>query len=190
MPFGSLAPDATLEAPGFVPGESLSIAEVGGGRTGVHDPELAELVAALVRGVVAQGSITRGGASSPVRPEAVGVVCPYVHQVPQVRAALGAELAGVFVETANRWQGLERDVVIGLHPLSGQTTPTGFAMDAGRLCVMVSRHRVAAMLVGRPGLAAAAAAGQGGMKRRFGDDRDPARMGWRAHSVLLGRVGA
>ena len=63
-------------------------------------------------------------------------------------------------------------------------------VSAGRLCVMVSRHRVVAMLGGRPELAAAAAAGQGGMERGFGGDRDPARMGWRAHSVLLGRVGA
>lgn len=70
--------------------------------------------------------------------------------------------------------------------MAGQSVGTTFAMDAGRLCVMCSRHRVACMLIGRPGLAKAAAAGQGSTERRFGDDDDPARMGWRAHSVLLG----
>ncbi|MCU1495561.1 MAG: uncharacterized protein JWO62_3325 [Acidimicrobiaceae bacterium] len=64
----------------------------------------------------------------------------------------------MFVETANRWQGLERDVVVALHPLLGETAPEAFAMDAGRLCVMTPRHKVACALIGRPGLVRAAAA--------------------------------
>jgi hypothetical protein len=81
-------------------------------------------------------------------------------------------------------------IVVVLHPLSGETAPEAFAMDAGRLCVMTSRHKVACALIGRPGLARAAAAGHGGAERRFGDDRDPSRAGWLAHNTLLERVGA
>lgn len=156
---------------------------------GLHDPAIAELVAGVVRDVVASGTITRDGATSKITPGQVGVVCPRIYQVTQVRAALGPELADVFVETAHRWQGLERDVVVGIHPLSGQTKPTAYAMNGGLFCVMCSRHRVAALLIGRPGLANAAKAGQGGAERRFGDDDDPARAGWRAHVRLLEGVG-
>ena len=187
MPFGSLADPATLDAPGFIEGESLTVVEMGEERVGEHDPEIASFVAAIVQGVVDKGEVTRNGSTVKVSPEDVGVVVPRVYQVPAVRAALGPQLSGVFVETANRWQGLERDVIVGIHPLSGQSVGTTFSMDAGRLCVMCSRHRVACMLVGRPGLAKAAAVSHGSTERRFGDDDDPARMGWRAHSVLLGR---
>lgn len=185
VPFDSLAPAAELEAPYFPAGESLAIVELGERYVGLHDPGMAGLVADVVRSVVRAGTIRRDGLVTEVLSEQIGVVCPYIHQVTQVRAALGGELAGVFVETANRWQGLERDVVVGIHPLSGQTKPPAFAMDGGRLCVMCSRHRVAALLVGRPGLVAAAKAGQGGAERHFGDDNDPARAGWRAHVKLL-----
>jgi hypothetical protein len=184
MPFGSLAEEAILDYSGFE-GRSMIITEVGEQHEGVHDPEMAVFATQLARDIIEGGKIIRGGKTVRVRPEDVGIVCPYVHQVPQIRAALGLDLAGVWCETANRWQGLERDIIIGLHPLSGQPEPTGFAMDAGRLCVMVSRHRVAVMLIGRPGLVQAAATGQGAAERRFGDDRNPARRGWRAHSVLL-----
>jgi hypothetical protein len=185
-PFGSLAPPATLSAPNWPSASaSLAVVEIGAPRVGAHDPWLADEVAALVAGVVADGVISDASGSRGVAPGDVGVVCPYVHQVPVVRAALGGRLGDVFVETANRWQGLERAVVIGIHPLSGQPAPSGFAMDAGRLCVMCSRHKVASVLVGRPGLTAAAAAGQGSAERRFGDAADPARAGWLAHTRLL-----
>jgi hypothetical protein len=184
MPFGSLAPEAELVAPGW-PAGSLGALELGERFSGSADPWLAGEAARIVASVVADGQIRTASGSRPVRAEDVGVVCPRVHQVTEVRAALGRDLAGVFVETANRWQGLERDVIVAIHPLSGQTSPSGFAMDGGRLCVMCSRHKVAAVLIGRPGLVEAAQAGQGGAERRFGDSADPARAGWLAHSRLL-----
>lgn len=185
MPFGSLAQESALEADGWTPGSSLTIRELGSRLRALHDPWLAEQAAAIVRQTIETGIITTADGKRTVAPSSIGVVCPERSQVALVRSSLGPDLGEVFVETANRWQGLERDVVIGLHPLSGSQTPSAFAMDAGRLCVMCSRHRVACVLIGRPGLIEAAAAGQGGAERHFGDKAAPARAGWLAHTTLL-----
>ncbi|MET4670360.1 superfamily I DNA and/or RNA helicase [Streptomyces sp. PvR018] len=66
-------------------------------------------------------------------------------QADLVRAALartGNPVArGVAVDTANRLQGRESEVVIVVHPLSGSRDATAFHLEAGRLCVLASRHR-------------------------------------------------
>jgi hypothetical protein len=53
------------------------------------------------------------------------------------------------VDTPERWQGLERKVMIVVHPLSGVTNPTAFELETGRLCVMASRHQCALVVVAR-----------------------------------------
>jgi hypothetical protein len=53
------------------------------------------------------------------------------------------------VDTPERWQGLERKVMIAVHPLSGVTEPTAFEFETGRLCVMASRHQCGLILVTR-----------------------------------------
>src|ERR1700730_9622283 len=55
--------------------------------------------------------------------------------------------------TANRLQGREFDVTIVLHPLSGRRDATAFHLEAGRLCVLASRHRHACIVVSRAGIA-------------------------------------
>jgi hypothetical protein len=59
---------------------------------------------------------------------------------------------GLFIDTPERSQGLERSVVIIVHPLSGVAEPTEFDLSTGRLSVMVSRHRVALFVVSRDGV--------------------------------------
>jgi hypothetical protein len=59
---------------------------------------------------------------------------------------------GLFIDTPERSQGLERSVVIIVHPLSGVSEPTEFDLSTGRLSVMVSRHRVALFVVSRDGV--------------------------------------
>ena len=56
------------------------------------------------------------------------------------------------VDTANRLQGREFDVVIVLHPLSGRHDASAFHLEAGRLCVLTSRHRQACIVVARAGI--------------------------------------
>jgi hypothetical protein len=55
----------------------------------------------------------------------------------------------LYVETPERWQGLQRKVMVVVHPLSGVTEPTDFDLETGRLCVMASRHQVGLVVVGR-----------------------------------------
>ncbi len=43
-------------------------------------------------------------------------------------------------------------MVIVLHPLSGRRDATAFHLEAGRLCVLTSRHRHACIVVARAGI--------------------------------------
>src|SRR5688572_13056370 len=56
---------------------------------------------------------------------------------------------GVIVDTPERWQGLERPVMILVHPLSGVVRPSTFDLETGRLCVMASRHQAGMIVVTR-----------------------------------------
>jgi superfamily I DNA and/or RNA helicase len=62
--------------------------------------------------------------------------------------------SGITVDTANRLQGREYDVTIVWHPLSGRRDATAFHLEAGRLCVLASRHRHACIMVARAGISA------------------------------------
>ena len=53
------------------------------------------------------------------------------------------------VDTPERWQGLERKMMIAVHPLSSVTAPTSFELETGRLCVMASRHQCGLVVVSR-----------------------------------------
>ena len=57
------------------------------------------------------------------------------------------------MDTTNRLQGAEFEVTIILHPLSGRRDATAFHLEAGRLCVLTSRHRHACIIVARAGIA-------------------------------------
>ena len=83
------------------------------------------------------------GQPVPVTPDMIGVDCAHIGQVNGIDERLGPDLNDVFVESANRFQGLERPLMFVLHPLSGRADATDFHLDAGRLCVLFSRHRVA-----------------------------------------------
>jgi AAA domain-containing protein len=62
-------------------------------------------------------------------------------------------LAGITVDTANRLQGREFSVTIVVHPLSGRRDASAFHLEAGRLCVLTSRHRHACIVIARAGIA-------------------------------------
>ena len=72
----------------------------------------------------------------------------------QQRLANGGpvQLADVVVDTANRLQGREFDVTVVWHPLAGRRDATAFHLEAGRLCVLLSRHRHGCIVVGREGV--------------------------------------
>jgi hypothetical protein len=104
---------------------------------------------ALERGAVA---VSESG-TAPLTPERIAIGTAHRDQAMAVRAALAEiGLAGVTADTANRLQGREFDLTIVLHPLSGRRDATAFHLEAGRLCVLTSRHRHACVVVARKGI--------------------------------------
>ncbi|WP_035803986.1 AAA domain-containing protein [Kitasatospora mediocidica] len=76
-------------------------------------------------------------------------------QAHHIRALLAhhhPRLKGVTVDTANRLQGREFAITLVLHPLSGRSDASAFHLEAGRLCVLTSRHRHACIVVARAGI--------------------------------------
>ncbi|MFC8532211.1 AAA domain-containing protein [Nocardia sp. NPDC057227] len=91
--------------------------------------------------------------SRPVTAERVAIGTAHRDQAEAVRNALRGTVAdGVTVDTANRLQGREYDLTVVLHPLSGRRDAGAFHLEAGRLCVLASRHRHACVMVGRAGI--------------------------------------
>ena len=120
------------------------------------DPEAVGAVATVVRRLLdREGAAVseRSPDPTPLTAARVAVGTAHRDQAAAVRAAL-AELgvAGVTVDTANRLQGMEFDVTVVLHPLSGRPDATAFHLETGRLCVLSSRHRHACVVVCRAGV--------------------------------------
>ncbi|OHV37194.1 MULTISPECIES: AAA domain-containing protein [Pseudofrankia] len=120
------------------------------------DAEAVRAVADVARRLAARGavarSLDRGGEAHPVTASRIAIGTAHRDQAAAVRAALGEDLPGVVVDTANRLQGREYDVTVVLHPLSGRRDATAFHLEAGRLCVLASRHRQACVVVARAGI--------------------------------------
>ena len=90
------------------------------------------------------------GEKRELRPEDIGFAATHRVMNTALTEALPANLrAMIQVDTPERWQGLERRVMIVIHPLSGVTTPSAFDIETGKLCVMVSRHRAGLVVVSR-----------------------------------------
>lgn len=111
----------------------------------------------LERGLVATDTEGNDGPVDASR-LAVGVV--HRDQRAAVRATLdrtgsqrGLDVSEITVDTANRLQGREYHVIVVLHPLSGRAAASEFHLETGRLCVLMSRHRHACIIVGRSGIA-------------------------------------
>lgn len=106
-----------------------------------------------------------------------------------LRAELAAAgLDGVRVDTANKLQGLTFEVVLAWHPLAGLTEVDEFHLDRGRLCVMLTRHRHACIVVGR---AADRELVQGippATPSYVGWDTNPALEGWYVHEAVFRQI--
>lgn len=117
------------------------------------DHELAGAVAAVVAQLLKSGATVRPGAAGAhgrsLTPADIGVSSS--HRI--MNAAIAKELATwngtIRVDTPERWQGLERPVMIVLHPLSGVIDPSAFDLETGRLCVMASRHQAGLVVLTR-----------------------------------------
>lgn len=121
------------------------------------DQEIAATLAGLVKALLDVGA----NVVDELHPDGVplgaarlAVIAAHNDQVFAVRyelAQLGVDPDSVVVSTANKIQGREYDVTFVWHPLAGRRDATAFHLESGRMCVMLSRHRHACVVVGRAG---------------------------------------
>lgn len=114
------------------------------------DYEVAEATAKVVGALIDDGAVIRfGGEKRSLTPADVGITSSHRVMNSALSGALGSWANQIRVDTPERWQGLERPVMIAIHPLSGVSDPSAFDLETGRLCVMASRHQSALILVTR-----------------------------------------
>jgi hypothetical protein len=118
------------------------------------DREAVSAVAGVVKRLLERGPVAyseRSPGGTPVTADRIAVGAAHRDQVAAIRHALAG--IPVTVDTANRLQGREYDVTVVLHPLSGRRDASAFHLEAGRLCVLASRHRHACVVVALAGIA-------------------------------------
>jgi len=120
------------------------------------DAEAVMACAALAERILQRGAVSyseRAPAGELVTADRIAIGTAHRDQAQAIRSRLGLlSVAGVTVDTANRLQGREVDIMIVLHPLSGRVDASAFHLEAGRLCVLTSRHRHACIVVARAGI--------------------------------------
>ncbi|HEV2344735.1 MAG TPA: AAA domain-containing protein, partial [Actinocrinis sp.] len=170
----SASPDPVDQAIALAAETGWALYELPARHTVRTDTEALEACARLAARLVRSGATVfdpgyAGG--RPVTADRIAIGAAHRDQVAGIRAALDrlggddrhsdrhsdpdqrdADLRAVTVDTANRLQGREYDVCIVLHPLSGRRDATAFHLETGRLCVLLSRHRHACVVVARAGI--------------------------------------
>ena len=79
----------------------------------------------------------------------IGVCATHRSMNGEITRNLKSSSLTVSVDTPERWQGLQRPIMIVVHPLSSVIDPSDFDLETGRLCVMASRHQVALIIITR-----------------------------------------
>ena len=117
------------------------------------DEEIAVLAADTALRVIERGARVVAGDDAEERdllPSDIGLTATHRVMNTAIQQALPRALRSeLIVDTPERWQGLERKLMIVVHPLSGVVNPSAFDLETGRLCVMISRHRSALIVVSR-----------------------------------------
>lgn len=118
------------------------------------DRELARVTADVVKRLLERGSListnpTEEENPRKLTPDDIGIVSTHNQMNTAIQTELTGPLSDVRVTTPERWQGLQRPVMIAVHPLSGVMFPSSFDLETGRLCVMASRHESACIFVTR-----------------------------------------
>lgn len=166
-------------------GASLVMASLPAAVMGDADEEAADVIAAVIlRLLERQAVLVEQGTERRLQPQDIGVVCAHIAQVTAVRQRL--PLDGVYVETVERIQGLERAIVVAHHPLAGRQNVDAFHTNPGRMCVMTSRHRIGCLIVARAGIATLLDRNPPVGDHALGCADDGAGYrGWLAHRFLL-----
>ena len=157
-----------------------------------NDGDAIYTLAQLLREVLtAQVTIHDERGSRRLVPADIAVGVTHRDQRDYMRAAaadvlkeLGMAQNAVTVDTANVLQGREFEVVLVWHPLSGRRDASTFHLDAGRLCVLLSRHRQACIVVSRGGIRDQLHAHPSTDPVWLGEAA-PMTDGWHAHLTIL-----
>ncbi|GJF32551.1 helicase [Kitasatospora sp. NE20-6] len=159
--------------------------ELPGRHTLDHDPQTAEALATTASRLLERGAMVNG---EPLTESRIAIGAARTTQVNAVRARLADRgLTRITVDTANRLQGREFDVTLVWHPLSGRADASAFHMETGRLCVLLSRHRFACIVVARAGITdlldrhPRSSPVHLDVQPKFPD-------GWRAHQVVMAQL--
>jgi hypothetical protein len=118
------------------------------------DQELAEFVAEVASRLLERKCEISTNPDETANPYAldaddIGIVSTHNQMNTAITSSLTGSTKKIRVTTPERWQGLERPVMIAVHPLSGVSIPSSFDLETGRLCVMASRHQSACIIVTR-----------------------------------------
>lgn len=119
------------------------------------DDEIARAISELVTKILDAGAVYSDSAESSRKPglllpEHIGIVATHRSMNTRITNRLAPGVRNLIkVDTTERWQGLERKMMIAVHPLSSTTSPTAFDLETGRLCVMASRHQSGLIIVSR-----------------------------------------
>lgn len=155
----------------------------------VDDPIIAETLTRLARRLLERDASTRcerRARRTRLHARDVAVVVSHNSQVDRLRILLDAAgLGEVTVSTANKVQGLTFEVVLAWHPLAGLQESDEFHLDPGRMCVMLTRHRHACIVVGRAGDRELVAGIPPATPAYTGWDLDPGLDGWYAHEGVF-----
>lgn len=125
------------------------------------DDDIVRTITGVVRSLLTDTSVLvdENGTRSMPQEGRIAIGASHRAQCDAVQAAvatvceeLGFAPDRVTVDTANRLQGREFDVVVVWHPLSGRRDAGQFHLDAGRLCVLVSRHTHSCIVIARAGI--------------------------------------
>jgi hypothetical protein len=139
LPFDSVRPPRHVQQAGHTLPE-LAVRRVTP-LAGAGDAILAAAAAQRVRDLLVDSAVVADGETPrPLEPGDLAVITPHVEQASAVAARIN-DLPQVLVLTANQAQGIEREAVVVIHPLAGYRDAPAFAIDPGRLCVALSRHR-------------------------------------------------
>jgi hypothetical protein len=153
------------------------------------DAEAIDLIASLVERLMQRDPRVRCERDATVRSlgaARIAVGVSHNDQKDLLRSELARrKLDSVVVDTANKLQGLEFDVVVAWHPLAGQPEADEFHLDPGRLCVLLTRHRHACIVVGRTTDRSLLDAVPPATRAYLGWDPDPVLDGWSTHEAIF-----
>jgi hypothetical protein len=126
---------------------------------GPADPEIAGTLAALAhhtltRSATVASELGHEQHGRRLTPADLAIITADNRQVAAVQTALEdlGTPPGIAVSTADRIQGREFAITYVWHSLAGQIEASAFSLTPGRMCVMASRHRHSALVVGSLGL--------------------------------------